>query len=160
MRHLIATLTLAALAVGAPAAAVAANGPDVRIDYSPALQKKIAKDYGEREKRTLEELVQRSLAREFGSKAARIDVTLEDVTPNRPTFAQMSRQPGLSFQSFGLGGARASGRAYDASGALIGETTYDWQGMDIRWAQTQWTWSDASHALDRFARRLAAASAD
>ncbi len=40
---------------------------------------------------------------------ASVDLVLKHAVPNRPTFAQLTRQPGLSFWSVGVGGAKITG---------------------------------------------------
>jgi hypothetical protein len=148
----------AALAMGATlfATSAFADGLQVNISYAEKAEKAITKTYGERERETIRDLLIRNLTRELGNQAARVDVVINDVVPNRPTFKQLGDTPGLSFQSFGIGGADVSGKAYDAAGNLLGEVSYDWYG-DILWADTAWTWTDADRALYQFSRRLARA---
>lgn len=133
-----------------------ADGLQINVTYGTKAEKAITKTYGERERGAIRDLLERNLTRELGNQAARVDVVINDVVPNRPTFKQLGDQPGLSFQSFGIGGADVSGKAYDAAGNLLGEVSYDWYG-DILWADTAWTWTDADRALYQFSRRLAAA---
>jgi hypothetical protein len=82
-------------------------------------------------------------------------VTIEDARPNRPTFEQMSRDTGLSLQSFGIGGAEMSGELLSAGGQSLGQMSYAWYENDIRDAQFGGTWSDAYRAFDKFARQAA-----
>jgi hypothetical protein len=131
-----------------------ADGLQVNVSYGEKAEKAMTKTYGERERSAIRELLERNLTRALGSQAARVDVVINDVVPNRPTFKQMGDRPGLSFQSFGVGGADVTGKAFDASGNLLGEVSYDWYG-DIEWADTAWTWTDADRALYQFSRRLA-----
>jgi hypothetical protein len=133
-----------------------ADGLQINVTYGAKAEKAITKTYGERERSAIRDLLERNLTRELGNQAARVDVVINDVVPNRPTFKQLGDQPGLSFQSFGIGGADVSGKAFDAAGNLLGEVSYDWYG-DILWADTAWTWTDADRALYQFSRRLAAA---
>ena len=76
-----------------------------------------------------------------------------DVQPNRPTFKQMSDKPGLSFESFGVGGARIEGRAVAADGVAT-PLGYSYYEPDIAQAAMRATWSDAEWTIDRFAYRL------
>jgi hypothetical protein len=133
-----------------------ADGVQLNIAYAPKAEKAITQTYGERERAVIRDLLERNLAREFGNQAARVDVVINDVVPNRPTFKQLGDKPGLSIQSFGIGGADIAGKAYDGAGNLVGEVSYDWYG-DITWADTSWTWTDADRALYQFSKRLAAA---
>lgn len=154
-----ATLALAAAAatlagaISAPALAAA----DVRVDISPKLQAKAESKYGVRDvnrlAQRLERSVQRELDRTGAYDGARLELTLVDVTPNRPTFKQMVDRPGLSFQSFSLGGARIEGRAIGRDGAVT-PLSYAWQDTDIRNALYASTWSDAEWTIERFAYGL------
>lgn len=157
MRGIILATALC-VTVAPVALTASASAPSVTFTYAADFETKLAKTYGAREKAGLERTVSRALARQLGGRAARVEVVIEDAVPNRPTLQQMSRTPGLSYQSFGIGGASASGKAFDAAGNQIGQASYDWYSNDIRWAWTQWTWGDADRALTRFATELAKAS--
>ena len=74
--------------------------------------------------------------------------------PNRPTFKQLGDKPGLSMQSFGVGGAAITGRIVAADGSEK-PLSYHWYETDIRQASNNWVWSDAEWTFDRFARKLA-----
>jgi hypothetical protein len=151
----IAAAALAAAAVAAPVLAQPAAGPTFQFSYSDDLTERLTEDYGLREKRVIEDELTQSLRRQLPARVARVEVEVVDVVPNRPTFEQLGNKPGLSFSSFGNGGAELRGRAFDASGALVGETDYSWYGTDIAWAAHAWIWDDAGRAIDRFARKLA-----
>jgi hypothetical protein len=147
-----ATSILASLIAGS----AFADGLQVNVSYGEKAEKAITEKYGERERTVVRDLLTRNLTRSLGNQAARVDVVINEIIPNRPTFKQLGDQPGLSFQSFGIGGADLSGKAFDAAGNLLGEVSYDWYG-DIHYADTAWTWTDADRALYRFSQRLAAA---
>lgn len=153
----LAVTAATAFALAAPVLATPASvgGPTVSVTYSEDFSEKLTEDYGEREKRVLEDMVGSSLRRELPATVTRVEVELVDAVPNRPTFEQMGNEPGLSFSSFGVGGAELKGRAFDASGAVVGEVSYRWYGTDIIWAQHSWVWDDADRAIDRFAQELA-----
>ncbi|MDO9337428.1 MAG: hypothetical protein Q7T61_13595 [Caulobacter sp.] len=147
----------AALGVGAMTGSALAAGPEVTVVYGPDLGKKI-EQYGAREVDRLAEDLRRSVLKAAaGSPAlddARIELVLEDVVPNRPTMQQMSDKPGLSYSSFGVGGAAISGRVITADGASR-PVRYSWYETDIRWARASSTWNDAELTFDRFAQSLA-----
>lgn len=82
-------------------------------------------------------------------------VVLTDAHNNRPTFKQMSKEAGLSHQSFGNGGASMEGQLLTSDGRSLGEISYAWYENDIRDAAYGHTWSDANRAIDRFARKTA-----
>lgn len=149
----------AALALAAGAQALAAP-PQVDVTIGPALQAKAEKTYGVRDVRELaEELkqgVERRLARSGAYPDARVELTLVDAVPNRPTFKQMTDKPGLSFESFGVGGARIEGRIVAADGKVT-PLAYQYYETDIRWARHQSTWADADWTIQRFAYGLAGA---
>ena len=143
-----------AIVTGLMGSSAVAGDLQINVAYSEKAEKAITKTYGERERDAIRDLLTRNLTRALGNQAARVDVVINDVVANRPTFKQMGDRPGLSFQSFGIGGADVSGKAYDAAGNLLGQVSYDWYG-DIQWADTSWTWTDADRALYQFSRRLA-----
>ena len=147
---LTAAFALAAsTALAAPAA--------VSVTVGPKLQEKAAKDYGvrdvERLAASLQKDVEQSLARSGRYADSRVELTLVDAKPNRPTFKQLGDTPGLSMQSFGVGGAEIAGRVIAADGA-VQPVSYRWYETDIRQAYGDWVWSDAQWTFQRFARRL------
>jgi hypothetical protein len=151
-----AVLGLAA-ALAAPAAVQAnASAADVTVSVGPALQKK-TKSYGAREvdqlRKDLERQVERAVARS-ASPVARVDVVLEDATPNRPTFNQLGRTTGLSMHSVGIGGARMSGTVHTTDGRQL-PFRYGWYETDIRNEIGATTWSDAYRAFGMLASRVA-----
>lgn len=154
------TTTLSAMALAA-AAQAAPLGPvaDVNVTIGPKLQAQ-ADQYGQRDldylAAELRESVQKALQRSGGLSAdgATIDLVLEDAMPNRPTFRQMVNKPGLSYESYGIGGARITGVLTTADGRQV-PLGYGWYESDIRWSQSAGTWMDAENTFDRFARRLA-----
>ena len=80
-------------------------------------------------------------------------VTLEMAKPNRPTFAQLSHEPGLSYQSYGTGGAEISAEILDASGAVIGTMEYDHYSTFTDRYFKPGTWTDAKLAISRFSKK-------
>jgi hypothetical protein len=150
----------ACLGLGLVVASLGASATEINITFSDDFSKDLSKDYGEREGAYLSGMIDGRVmdaleAAGLQDRVARVDITLLDAKPNRPTLQQMSKQPGLSMQSFSIGGASLTGRMYDAQNALIGETSHDWYESDIRQAQYNATWTDARRAIDRFARKLA-----
>ncbi|GBF57620.1 hypothetical protein PbB2_01288 [Candidatus Phycosocius bacilliformis] len=146
------TLLFAMLAAGS----AMAEPLQVNVSFGEAAQKKLEKTYGLREKAVIEEMVVDNLRETLKGGVARVDVVVHDMTANRPTFQELNDKPGLSLQSFGIGGADVSGKAYDAAGNLLGEASYNWTG-DIFWADAAWVWSDTDRTLSVFARKLAKA---
>src|SRR5688572_7465585 len=117
MRRILAFSVAVLLASAAPALAAPAA---VSVTVGPELQKKFDKTYGVREAQQLTADLQRSvetaLVKRSAHDGARIELVLTDVKPNRPTFKQMADTPGLSMQSFGIGGATIEGRIVAADG--------------------------------------------
>ena len=150
-------VTLAAIAAVSLAAPAFAAEPEVTVSYGAKLEKKID-GYGAREVDRLAEDLRRSVLKEAAGnpslEGARIELVLEDAVPNRPTFQQMSDKPGLSYESFGVGGASISGRITLADGASR-PVAYRWYETDIRWAWPAGTWTDAEQTFGRFALSLA-----
>lgn len=147
------TTTLSALAFAA-----AAQAAEVNVTIGPRLQDQ-ASQYGQRDldylADELRESVQQALERSgtLADAGTTIDLVIEDATPNRPTFRQMAMKPGLSYESFGIGGAQISGVLTTPDGRQV-PLGYRWYETDIRWAQVAGTWSDAENTFDRFARKL------
>ena len=148
----IVTGTLFALATGA-----LATPASVSVSIAPQLQAKAARTLGTRDVNALADQlrsrVEQRLARTGAYQDTRLELVLVDVQPNRPTFKQMSDKPGLSFESFGVGGARIEGRAVAADGVAT-PLGYSYYEPDIRQAAMRGTWSDAEWTIDRFAYRL------
>lgn len=160
MRRLtLSALAALAIAPVSLAASLACAAPaDVSVSVAPELQKTFEKTYGVREAALLtgelKTSVEKALARTGAHDGARIELTLTDVKPNRPTFKQLGDTPGLSMESFGVGGAAIEGRVIGADGAAR-PIKYQWFESDIRESWARWVWSDAETAFDRFARNLA-----
>lgn len=155
MRRILALSATALVALATPALAAPAS---VNVTVGPELQKKFDKTYGAREAQLLtaelQQSVEAALAKSAAHDGARIELVLTDVKPNRPTFKQMADTPGLSMQSFGVGGAAIKGRIVSADGAER-PVKYSWYESDIQQSYGAWIWHDAEWTFDRFARRLA-----
>jgi hypothetical protein len=153
---LSAPLVAGALLMSATAALAAPASVSVAVDAK--LQKTFDKTYGVREAQLLtsdlQSSVEKALAKSGAYDGARIELTLTEVKPNRPTFKQLGDTPGLSMQSFGIGGAAIEGRIVAADGTAT-PISYRWYETDIRETYANWVWSDAETTFDRFARKLA-----
>jgi hypothetical protein len=153
MRIAIISAAAALFAAGSTLAAPAS----VEVKIGPELQAKATKTYGVRELEYLATDLRKTVAARLADSraydGARIEMTLMDATPNRPTFKQMSDRPGLSFQSFGLGGARIAGQIVTADGKAS-PIDYKWYESDIRWEHMNSTWGDAQTTFQQFAARL------
>lgn len=156
------TLAATALALGANASPL---GPvaNINVSIGADLQDK-ADDYGARELDYLTSDLRRSVERALdrdGALAASggtLDLVIEDAKPNRPTMRQMAAKSGLSYESFGIGGATVTGVLTAADGRQT-PVRYRWYESDIRWSQAASTWMDAETTFDRFARRLVSGEA-
>jgi hypothetical protein len=142
-------LGLAQPALAAPAVS------EVRVSIGPELAKKVD-DIGTRDFDILTAELRRSVERRIPPRpgGGTLDLVIEDARPNHPTPQQMSATPGLSMESFGVGGARISGDYVDPAGRRT-PIAYSWYEGDIRWARYGSTWHDAESAFDRLADRLA-----
>lgn len=151
------TLAMATIALLASATAAIAAPASVRVSIGPELQAKAANTLGVREvdylAAELRKTVETQVAKNPAYDGARIELVLADVQPNRPTFKQLGDTPGLSYQSFGIGGARIQGVAIAASGAVT-PIDYKYYESDIRWARRGGTWADAENAFQMFASDL------
>ncbi|WP_394692578.1 hypothetical protein [Hyphobacterium sp.] len=125
-------------------------------------------EYGEREFDRLIRTLTADLQRELREAAllaadagnATLHVVIEDATPNRPTFAQQGGTSGLSFQSYGRGGAHVMAELRDNNGAVIATYEYSWTTPSIQDAQFANVWTDTNRTFDRFSSRLAASLRD
>jgi hypothetical protein len=149
---------LAAAALLASASTAFAAPAAVSVTVGPELQEKAEKTYGVRDVQrltaNLQREVERALAKSGAHQDARIELVLTDAKPNRPTFKQLGDTPGLSMESFGVGGAAIEGKLTAADGTVT-PLSYQWYESDIRQAYGDWVWSDAEVSFDRFASRLA-----
>ncbi|MBD3768696.1 MAG: hypothetical protein IE925_01025 [Rhodobacterales bacterium] len=137
--------------------APAAMAAEINVSISEDFQTKLQDDYGTREGEYLSKEVKEDLTRELekaGVDVARIDVTILDAKPSKPTFKQLGDKPGLDFgASRSLGGMKLSAVAYDAGDEKTKEYEYSWYEHDLR--QTGFTtWYDANRASNRFARNF------
>jgi hypothetical protein len=139
-------------------AAPLASATEITVTFAPKFEETLAEDYGVREGERLVEEIREDITRALeksGVSPARIDVTLIDAKPNRPTFKQLGDEPGLDFaRSISIGGASLEGVAYDASGAELARVTYKYYESDIRNVIGYATWTDADRASARFASKL------
>jgi hypothetical protein len=149
---LSAALVLAAVATPALAAPTVA---EVKVSIGPDLAKK-TDVLDDRELARLSADLKRSVERKLtlSPGGGALSLVIEDAKPNRPTARQLSKTPGLSLDSFGVGGARITGVYVDPTGAST-PIDYSWFETDIRQARHAATWTDAGTAFDRLAVRLA-----
>lgn len=147
------------IAISALALLPVAAATEVNVDYSEDFAEELTENYGEREGDVLTEEIIEDLDKAFskaGVSPARVDVTIVDAKPNRPTRQQTSDRPGLDmFHSRSIGGMKLVATAYDAEGNVLGSHEYGWFETDIRDTIASSTWSDARRASDRFARKFA-----
>ena len=156
-----AILLAGLLTVCSSAAALAAAPAisTVSVAIGPELQAK-AETYGQRDLDTLaadlKRTVERAIANgdQVGPSGGELRLVLADAKPNRPTFAQLGHTPGLSMESFGVGGALIEGELVKADGTTE-PVRYSWFETDIRQAHHQSTWGDADLTFEQFADRLA-----
>lgn len=163
VRLCLATAWLAAL----PALALAQSAAVQSVSVGQDLLDK-REDYGAREidhlQTSLREDVEQALDRAglLGADGpeVRVSLALEDAWPNRPTRAQLSAQPGLSFQSLSRGGAQLTATLRDAEGNEVARLAYDWRTRALEDSAHRSTWSDAERAFERFADRVVDAVAE
>ena len=111
---------LAALALLAAPAALAG---EINVTFSPEFTEELNDEYGMREADYLIEEVQEDLTRELkkaGVDVARIDVTIIDARPSKPTFKQLGDEPGLDY-----GASRSTG-GFRLTAAKSSPSTSDW----------------------------------
>lgn len=151
-------------ALGALALLPAAAATEVAVSYSEDFAEELADNYGEREGERLSEDITEDLSFAFnkvGVNPARVEVTIINAKPNRPTMEQLSDRPGLDgFRSISLGGMELTGTAYDADGNVLATQEYEWFESNIRDVIGTAVWTDANRASRRFAKKLATQLSD
>ena len=147
---LTAALALAGAAAAQPSAVVVTVSPDFA---------KTAEELGQRDVRQqVEDLtatVTRVLTDRHALEGARIELTITDLKPNRPTMQQTLDKPGLDpMRSISIGGAAIEGTVTMANGQ-VQPVKYDYYSNTLADVRGYTTWQDASTAYDRLARNLA-----
>jgi len=146
-------------AIGTLAILHTAAATEVAVTYSDDFAEELSENYGEREGETLTEEIVEDLDRAFakvGVDPARVDITIVNAKPNRPTLEQMSARPGLdSFRSISLGGMELVGTAYDTDGNVLATQEYGWFENNLRDVVGSGVWTDAKRASSRFAKKMA-----
>ncbi|MEL7546676.1 MAG: hypothetical protein AAGJ84_08500 [Pseudomonadota bacterium] len=152
MKILIATAAIFALSPFASAT-------EISVEFGPKIDDEWKDTYGERELERLSDDVREDLERALdkrGIETQRIEVTILDAKPNRPTFEQLGDRPGLDFgRSVSIGGMALAGEAFDADGNSLLSNEYSWFENDIRQSVNRATWGDANRASNRFAVQFA-----
>lgn len=147
-------------AIGSLAILQTAAATEIAVTYSDDFAEELADNYGEREGEKLTEDILDDLQRAFekaGVDPAKVDVEIVNAKPNRPTFEQLSSEPGLdAFRSISIGGMELVGTVYDAEGNVVATQEYSWFENNIRDVVGSATWTDANRASRRFATKLAA----
>jgi len=158
MRQFVVLAPLcAALALAAATPSMALE-PTVSVTIGGDLVEE-AEKLGEREVQEqadrLAQVVTRTLDRRGALDGAQINLVLTDVRPNRPTFQQMTDQPGLDgMRSISIGGAAIEGEIVTAAGERI-PVSYDWYTSSLAEVTGFTTWQDAERAFSRLAVNLA-----
>ncbi|MEZ5946606.1 MAG: hypothetical protein R3C13_11350 [Hyphomonas sp.] len=150
-------MRLVPLAALALLVAPAAFATEINIGISDELQTTLNDDLGAKEgaflQREVQDDLEQALAR-AGLDPARIDVTIVDAKPSKPTFKQLGDRPGLSYgDSVSLGGMHLTAVVYDEAGTPTADLDYDWYENDLRYAGLS-TWQDARRASRLFSTKL------
>ena len=158
------TLALASVAVLALAATATAQPVLVApVSYSPAFQASLARDLGVREGAYLANDISRAVTRALARRGiassdngVAIEISIIDADPNRPTFQQLNRRPGLDIASVSTGGAELHAVLRAADGRTLSEVSfrkYDDALADLVGPPT--TWTTAERAINQFAEKVA-----
>lgn len=120
--------------------------------------------YGEKDLNRLTARLEKWTSKELEKKGVNVSsdsnlvlkLTLVDVRPNRPTQKQLSKQPGLSFNSFGNGGAEIEGELFAADGSSLGIISYGYFDTFLdEFDRNSAMWTEARRVMQRFSRRVA-----
>lgn len=164
MRSLFTITAIAAIGFAASAAAEpVALTP---IAFSPALQADIQEDLGARDGDYLRRMTADALTRALRNVGAdvtssapmRVEVTIVDAEPNRPTFKQLGQRIGLDYSSISIGGAELNAVVRGADGQVLAQVNHRRFSNSLRdVALGASTWSDARRAISQFAVKVARA---
>ena len=120
--------------------------------------------YGEKSLNNLAKSLETKMSKRFAKKGIVISddapvtmrVTITDVKNNRPTFKQISQEPGLSFQSIAIGGAELNAEFIDQDGTLLGSMHYSYFERDFDISRDfSSVWFDANRGFTLFAKEAA-----
>ncbi len=146
----------APLAAALAAAAIAqAQAPNVNVTVGPQLQREVEK-LGDREVNEqiagLQAEVGKALAQRYPGATA--NLVLVDLKPNRPTFEQIRRNPGLDpILSVSIGGAAIKGEIVTPDGQSL-PVDYSYFSPDLRDVWGYSVWRDADRAFERLGDRI------
>lgn len=145
-------------AVVAVAATPALAQPEIIVTLGPKVQAD-AERLGEREVARqvsrLAEVVGTALARSERDQYVSVRLTLVELKPNRPTFEQVARTPGLSaIDSLSIGGAEVEIEVIGIDGERA-SSSVDYFSHSLAEVRGFSTWQDADRAYARVASRLA-----
>jgi lipid-binding SYLF domain-containing protein len=116
----------------------------VTVSVDPKLVSEGVKTYGAKEINDLAAYLKQTVEKDLMAKGrfkaseadgAVLQLVLVDAKPNRPTFKQMSDRPGLSMQSYSVGGADIRGEQINADASRV-KLGYSWFETDISQAAT------------------------
>lgn len=163
MRALIALAGFAAIAF-APAA-FAAPVSIAPVALSTEYQTKVDDEIGDRDSEVLSAFVTRVVSRALAQRGGeispnapvRVEITIVDADPNRPTWEEMRATPGLSqFWSVSTGGAELQATLRSADGRVLSEVNHRYFSNSLAdIVGSPDIWSDANRATYRFARKVA-----
>jgi hypothetical protein len=152
------TAFLASLALAAVVAGVA-HAQTVNVQVADPMRRDdmvFGRHELDRQADRLGEIVERALKRQGGFEGAVVNLVLVDVRPNRPTYEQIARRPGLDpHRSVSIGGAEIRGEIVMADGSVRAIRPFDWYSHSVAEVQGYTTWYDAERAYARFASGVA-----
>lgn len=91
----------------------------------------------------------------MAARATVLDVTILDVTPNRPTISQIEAMDNLHYTMHATGGADLSAVLVDADGRIIASYDFSWYNPEPGDDTEAGIWTDTRSAFARFSRQLA-----
>lgn len=160
MRPLAFITPLAMITAVAAAAQALPNTQGAQPRVSVVVGPKVEADVlGEREVQAqadqLASVVAQALERSSALQGSQVQLTLTDLKPNRPTFEQLSRTPGLDARlSRSIGGAAIEVQVTGPDGVRR-TASYDYFSHNLAEVRGASTWQDAHRAYSRLASNLA-----
>lgn len=170
MRNLIVSLFLAVFSTpafaqgfeanfqGSPSGAITVG----RISFSEEMLEK-AEALGHMELRRLSSYLREDLEgalmrtnwHGMSDEETRLDITIIDAMPNRPTISQINARDDVHYTTRWAGGAAVEARLFDGDGMVLASFSYSWLNEDLDDAASYGIWTDTRLTFNRFANSVA-----
>ena len=89
------------------------------------------------------------------ARATVLNITILDVTPNRPTISQIEAMDNVHYTTHAAGGADLSAVLVDADGRIVASYDFSWYNPEPGDGSEAGIWTDTRAAFARFSHQLA-----